>query len=216
MKPTKKRFSLNDTGLRSKSLSAAGNFGTPLALGCRPWISTFSAPAHRAVTRWISIGTIVFLGVIAQVAGACPLQALAGDEYQILPVEADTTQQLIGQAAPEAAMEKTMITVNDDKNDKEVSLGMGDTLEVRLTTQPGTGYGWQVAEPLPNVLRLLEKTLDLGGGDQVPNAPGAPGTAVFRFAPAGVGTGELRLVYVRPWEKESAPKKSYKLHVRVQ
>ena len=164
---------------------------------------------------WIRSGTIGFLGVLVEAADACPPRALAGDDYRILPLGAALTEQVVAHAGGEAATEKAMITVNENKDDQEISLGMGDTLEVRLASQPGTGYGWQVANPLPSVLRLIEKTLDLGGGGQAPSAPGAPATAVFRFAPVGVGTGELRLVYVRPWEKESVPRKSYKLHVRV-
>jgi predicted secreted protein len=214
MKPMQKRFSLNRAGLRSKSLTVTRNFGTLLTAECLPRISRFFAPAaQRAVMGWIRSGTIGFLGVLVEATGACPSRALAGDDSRTLPAP---TEQVVAHAGGEAATEKAMIIVNENKDDQEISLGMGDTLEVRLASQPGTGYGWQVASPLPSVLRLVEKTLDLGGGGQVPSAPGAPATAVFRFAPVGVGTGELRLVYVRPWEKESVPKKSYKLHVRVQ
>jgi inhibitor of cysteine peptidase len=164
---------------------------------------------------WIRSGTIGFLGVLVEAAGACPPRALAGDDHRTLPSGADAIEQVVAHAGGEAATEKAVITVNEDKDNQEISLGMGDTLEVRLASQPGTGYGWQVTDPLPSVLRLVEKTLDLGGSGQVPSAPGASAAAVLRFAPVGAGAGDLRLVYARPWEKEAVPKKTYTLHVRV-
>jgi predicted secreted protein len=164
---------------------------------------------------WMRSGTIGFLGVLVEAAGACVLRVPAGDDHRTSPCGAGTTEQAVGHDDSVVPTKKAIITVTEDKDGQEISLGMGDTLEVRLASQPGTGYGWQVAEPLPGVLRLVEKVLDFGGGGQAPRAPGAWATAVLRFAPVGAGTGDLRLVYVRPWEKESAAKKTYTLHVRV-
>jgi inhibitor of cysteine peptidase len=168
---------------------------------------------------WFTIiarcGTIGFLGGLVEAGGACPLRASAGNNYRTLPCGADTTEQVVAHAGGDAATEKAVITVNEDNDNREISLGMGNKLEVRLASQPGTGYGWQVADPLPSVLRLVEKGLDFGGGGQAPSAPGASATAVLRFAPVGAGAGDLRLVYARPWEKEAVPKKTYTLHVHV-
>lgn len=164
---------------------------------------------------WIRSGTIGFLGVLVEAGGACPPRGPAGDDHRALPSEAGTTEQIVGHAGGVAPTGKAIIIGTEEKDGQEISLGMEDSLEVRLVSQPGTGYGWQVAEPVPGVLRLVEKALDLGGGGHAPSAPGASATAVFRFAPVGAGTGDLRLVYARPWEKESVPKKTYTLHVRV-
>lgn len=216
MKPTQKRFSLSRAGLTSQSLRVTGNLGTLLAAACLPRNSRFFAPAaQRAIKGWIRTGTIAFLGLLVEAGGAGPPYALAGNDHRTLPAGADTTEQVVAQTAGEAAKEKAVITVNEDRDNQEISLGMGDTLEVRLPSQPGTGYGWLVADPLPKVLRLVEKALDFGGTGQAPSAPGASATAVLRFAPVATGAGELRLVYARPWEKDSMPSKTYKLHVRV-
>ena len=207
---------MNRAASKSKFLSVTGKLGTLLRAGHQPPSSAFLAPAAQGgVVGWLRSGTIGFLGVLVEAAGASSPRTPAGDDHWTLPSGAGTTEQVVGHAGNVAPAEKAIITITENKDGQEISLGMGDTLEVRLASQPGTGYGWQVADPLPNVLRLVEKGLDLGGGGQAPSAPGALATAVLRFAPVGAGTGDLRLVYVRPWEKEAAPKKTYTLHVRV-
>lgn len=216
MKPTQKQFSLNQAALGSRFPSVTDKLGTLFTGGRQPRGSGFLTPAAQGgVIGWIRSGAIGFLGVLVEAGGACPPGAPAGDNYRTLFSEAGPPEQVVGHAGGVAPAEKSIITGTEDKNGQEISLVMGDSLEVRLASQPGTGYGWQVAGPLPGVLRLVEKALDLGDGSQAPNAPGASATAVLRFAPVEAGTGELRLVYVRPWEKASAPKKTYTLHIRV-
>jgi len=104
------------------------------------------------------------------------------------------------------------VTIATENNDgQDVTLTTADTLEVRLSSVPGTGYGWHISDPVPPVLRLIDEHLDLGGA----NAPGAAATNILRFTPVSAGEGVLRLAYTRPWEKNVTPKKTYSLHVLV-
>lgn len=216
MNPWQEKFSRNRAALRGKFRSITGNFGTFLTGGHRPraW-GFFVRGAPGSVIGWIRSGTIGFLGVLVEANGAWATSAAVGDDCQTPTSATGPAEQVIRHVGVGAApAEKAVVTVNEVKEGAEISLAMGDTLEVRLPSQPGTGYGWQVADPLPAMLRLAEKTLDLGG-DQAPSAPGASATVVLRFAPVAAGTGNLRLVYARPWEKDLLPKKTYTLHVRV-
>jgi inhibitor of cysteine peptidase len=216
MKPTQKQFFRTRAASCSRFPSVTCKLGALLTGGRQLQSSGFLTPAAQGgVIGWIRSGAIGFLGVLVEAGAACAPSAPAGDDYRTLSSEAGPTEQVIGHAGGVAPAEKAIVTSTEDKNGQEISLVMGDSLEVRLASQPGTGYGWQLAGPLPAVLRLVEKALDLGGGGQAPNAPGASATAVLRFASVEAGTGELRLVYARPWEKESAPKKTYTLHIRV-
>jgi predicted secreted protein len=104
-----------------------------------------------------------------------------------------------------------VVTASDSDDGKEVTLSSSQTLEIRLVSVPGTGYGWKLAGPPPEILRLQEERLDVGGS----SAPGAPATAVLRFVPLRTGSGTIQLVYVRSWEKGVPPKKTYTLRVRV-
>lgn len=104
-----------------------------------------------------------------------------------------------------------VVTVNEADDGKEVTPSSSDILEIRLVSVPGTGYGWKLAGPPPEILRLEEERLDVGGS----SAPGVPATAVLRLTAVSSGAGTVRLAYVRSWEKGVPPKKTYTLPVRV-
>jgi inhibitor of cysteine peptidase len=107
--------------------------------------------------------------------------------------------------------DERIVTAGERNNGKEIALSPSETLEIRLPSVPGTGYGWKVAEPLPSFLCLDEQRLDLGRS----STAGAPATSIMRFVALGTGAGAIRLSYVRPWEKDVPPKKTYMLPVRV-
>ena len=102
--------------------------------------------------------------------------------------------------------------VTDADNEHAVILASGDTLVVSLTATPGTGFGWKVGELDGKMLRQV------GTPEVIPNAhpmPGAPATQVFHFQAVGAGSTGLELDYVRPWEKSSAPARTFHLGVTV-
>ena len=88
-------------------------------------------------------------------------------------------------------------TVELDVSDSlsEVSLDVGDQLEVELEANPTTGYSWELG-PLPDGLELVSSDFEEPGGSLV----GAPGTQRFVFDAMGPGNGILRFEYVRLFE----------------
>ncbi len=101
------------------------------------------------------------------------------------------------------------ITVGAAANGKTVRLYPADTLVVRLSGNPTTGYRWSVAQA-PKPLRLVGTTYR----PAPPGRLGQGGTFVFRFR-AKSGSGVLRLVYRRPWEQRKPPLRTFSLTVRV-
>ncbi|MGB7877414.1 MAG: protease inhibitor I42 family protein [Ilumatobacteraceae bacterium] len=77
----------------------------------------------------------------------------------------------------------------------EVSLGVGDQLDVRLESNPTTGYSWELG-PLPDGLQLVSSDFEEPGGSLV----GASGTQLFVFDVVGPGNGILRFEYVRVFD----------------
>jgi predicted secreted protein len=112
---------------------------------------------------------------------------------------------------PTTGTRGNVVTASERNDGKEVTLSSSDTLEIRLTSVPGTGYGWKLAGLPPEVLRLEEERLDVTGSA----SPGAAATSILRFVPVSPGKGAIRLVYARPWEKGVPPKKTYTLRVHV-
>jgi inhibitor of cysteine peptidase len=88
-------------------------------------------------------------------------------------------------------------TVELDVTDSlsEVSLDVGDQLDVSLEANPTTGYSWELG-PLPEGLELVSSEFEEPGGSLV----GAPGMQLFVFDAVGPGSGILRFEYVRVFD----------------
>lgn len=95
-------------------------------------------------------------------------------------------------------------------NGADVQLRVGQTVIIRLSTQPGTGYGWTA--PAPSCCLLVRP---LQTADSAPAAPGAEKFQEFSVQASAAGTLDLKLEYRRPWEKDTAPQRNFLLHAHV-
>ncbi len=76
----------------------------------------------------------------------------------------------------------------------------GDSIAVRLTESPTSGYRWSVE-------RLDEKVLVPAGDEFEPDADGrlgGGGTRILRFTVVGTGQSELALRRSRSWEGDAS------------
>src|SRR5277367_4378823 len=105
----------------------------------------------------------------------------------------------------------SMIFIAQEDNGREFTLDRGDALEITLPATSGTGYTWQ-AEPVAGgfVAQVGEPAFALDSA-----MPGAAGHQVFHFGVHASGTGTLEMHYLRPWEKDSKPAKSFKIMLIV-
>lgn len=112
------------------------------------------------------------------------------------------------------ALPHETISVDESFNDREVALRVGEELKVSLPETRGTGYSWSVPPELKSelapILRERRETVDAPKGP-----PGSPGVRHLYFEAIGVGTASLEIDYRRPWEKDQAPARTFKLHVVV-
>jgi len=104
-------------------------------------------------------------------------------------------------------------THNVTESDKgsEVALRVGDILEVRLRSQPGTGYKWYVHPNSSSLLTLIDETQTkplTSGFDR-------PVIQVFRFGAKRRGSGILLLHYIRPWEGARPDEETYNVRVSI-
>ena len=110
-----------------------------------------------------------------------------------------------------ARADASMVFISQDENGHEFVLDRGDALEISLPLTSGTGYTWQ-AEPVAGGI------VTQVGDPEIKRAsamPGASGQQVFHFARGASGSGTLELRYVRPWEKDKAPAKVFKINLTV-
>ena len=106
------------------------------------------------------------------------------------------------------------LTVTDADNGKAVTLTAGQTLIVRLASNPTTGYEWQLQSADAAVIKPVGEA----GFTPAPAPTGMVGTggiAEWRFEAVGEGTTTLTLSYQRPWEQNATPEQTFTLTVTV-
>ncbi len=94
-----------------------------------------------------------------------------------------------------------------------IEVAAGETFRIVLDSNRTTGYGWQLAE-MPDEA-VVKKVNNRYRALKV-RRPGAGGQEVWWFQAVKPGTAEIRMVYVRSWEKgvEPARKAVFKVNVK--
>jgi inhibitor of cysteine peptidase len=103
-------------------------------------------------------------------------------------------------------------TITDADNGTVVHIRYTDKLEVKLESNPTTGFMWYVmtgSTPLVKV-KGQKQTLPEEGG------LGQPVFQIFTFEPKHVGSGELKMHYVCSWEPPSPDEKQFSVHVIIE
>jgi inhibitor of cysteine peptidase len=110
-----------------------------------------------------------------------------------------------------AASGPQTVSLNEADAGREISLQKGDTLEISLEGNPGTGYSWELAggelaclEPLGEAEFVQEK-----------NLLGSPGRMILRYSAVAAGEETLQLVYHRSWETDVPPEASFAVAIVV-
>ena len=87
-------------------------------------------------------------------------------------------------------------TLTDSDSGGGFTLRVGDTLVVRLTSNPTTGYSWNLAGGAPATLQLLgQPNFERPSNGLI----GASGVQIYKFKVVGSGSNVLRLLYQRPF-----------------
>jgi inhibitor of cysteine peptidase len=105
---------------------------------------------------------------------------------------------LVASCGSDGAQTPVVLDISDSGS--AITLGVGDTFEVQLESNPTTGYGWIVAEQPDGV--VLESS-DYQAPDT--SLVGAGGVEVFVFDATAAGAGTLRLDYVRSFDDPPVP-----------
>jgi predicted secreted protein len=115
-------------------------------------------------------------------------------------------------APPPGKKDEKVLRLTDADNKKTVKVAVGKSFDIALKGNPTTGYQWQVAKIEGD--GILQKGKSEYLVDKHPDRMvGVGGTFVFHFNVTRAVKTTVQLVYVRPWEKDVAPEKTFELTV---
>ena len=103
--------------------------------------------------------------------------------------------------------------LTDKDSGRTLHLDRGDTFTVLLQSNPTTGYLWKFDLPPYD-----ESVMILRGDKYIQPEEelcGAPGKRSLTFVAEGSGRTGLKLIYVRPWEKDRQPVRQFNVMVIV-
>jgi len=101
-----------------------------------------------------------------------------------------------------------------DMRDYRLDLKPRQRLEIRLPSNPSTGYRWVLLDPVPGMVKQVG--LRREPGQSTPLA-GAPGTEIWEFEGDTPGIGILQFEYRRTFEPPTVPpaqRAAFRVHVR--
>jgi inhibitor of cysteine peptidase len=86
-----------------------------------------------------------------------------------------------------------------DDPSRTIDVRRGSEFQLELTSNQSTGFRWVLADSAAlGPLRLVGTDYEIPWRDR--SRAGAGGTETWTFRAASAGTGEISLVYKRPWE----------------
>ena len=135
-----------------------------------------------------------------------PLIVLSGCAQKSTPTPAGPGDPQAIPSAP-AAVELT-----EEQDGSLVALIVGDLVRVQLDGNPTTGYIWEPDQLDTSLLQLTAQPAFA----QRTDLPGGGGTYTFTFKALQAGTGHLRLIYHRTFEKGVAPQRVFDVTVDIQ
>ena len=119
--------------------------------------------------------------------------------------------ELGGMAGAVMANEPDVILTKQD-NGKEITLKVGQVIQVQLEGIGGTGYWWYVENLDPRYWELLsEKTRAASDGRM-----GGPVLGLWTFRAKEPGTAEIALNYYRTWEGVGKASDHFGVRIKIQ
>jgi inhibitor of cysteine peptidase len=101
--------------------------------------------------------------------------------------------------------------IGDDFNGRTIDLGFSETVEIRLSENPTTGFRWDLTANGEPACALLGDSFTPAAGP-----PGASGQHSWIFQALHQGEGHVELVYRRRGEEGGAPARHFRVRLRIE
>jgi inhibitor of cysteine peptidase len=109
------------------------------------------------------------------------------------------------------------LTITEQCDGETIQVAPGTIVIIKLEAIPGTGYGWHSDSVKSDYLNMMHEPVFLPTEiDSTKTTIGAPEYQVFQYRANKKGTEKLMLSYMRKWEKDKPPLKSFSITVSIQ
>lgn len=151
----------------------------------------------------IILGVTMFAGLACGGSGAAPTPT---------PTAEPMTTPTVQPPTPATAI------VNDQETNSgsQINLSVGDQLSVTLDSNATTGYSWNLSaiSDASVIAKISDEYIAPTPSD--PPLAGQGGQEVWTFEALDAGTATISMQYIRPWETEPEPAKTFEITVTVE
>jgi inhibitor of cysteine peptidase len=105
-----------------------------------------------------------------------------------------------------------IMQVTDADSGKTVAVAAGKSFDLVLKANATTGFQWQVKKIDGDAVEQVGKD-DYIPDEHAPGIVGVGGRAVFHFKVTKGAKTKIELVYLRPWEKDTPPVKTFEVTI---
>ncbi len=108
---------------------------------------------------------------------------------------------------------KMFVDIGEESSGKTIHVLTGETIRLRLRSNPSTGFSWTLTPP--DKLILESNKCEFEADPHKEFEAGYGGKEVWTFKAVGAGETDLSLVYARSWE-DKKPAKTFEMKVVVE
>lgn len=108
---------------------------------------------------------------------------------------------------------KKLVDIGEGSSGKTIHVLTGETIRLRLRSNPSTGFSWTLNPPDKQILESNESEFESDPHKEF--EAGYGGNEAWTFQAVGTGEAEISLVYARPWEKDVPSAKTFRVKVVV-
>ena len=117
------------------------------------------------------------------------------------------------QETPSNPSSEKFVDVNEENNGGTIQVLPGETIRVRLRSNPSTGFSWELGPIEDGMLETSGESVFEADSHREGEA-GYGGCEIWTFQAERSGETDVSLFYARPWE-DKEPAKTFKLHVVI-
>ena len=110
-----------------------------------------------------------------------------------------------------SAIEKILTEKN---NGDSLNLKINDTVEIRLESNPTTGYSWILSDNVDNTVVSITSPEFIQSKEDK-EIVGAGGYEIFTIKAISKGETSIILNYERPWEEEVEPLETFEITISI-